>query len=173
MDEGHVIDVLRHAGEDRRNPRSRLPTLLPGEGRLHQRPDLIDEEAGLVVEALEFLPVALRQLRLVVPGIDLAGTAVHEQPDDRLRLGGEVRLLRRQRMEDMILGGEQALLIEEAGQSERAEAAAGAAQESAARRVERVRRGDEMGVIHGETSKNGEGMIRSSRAAITSAPILP
>ena len=40
---------------------------------------------------VELLAVALLQLGLVVPGVDLARPAVHEQPDDALGLGREVR----------------------------------------------------------------------------------
>ena len=40
------------------------------------------------------------QLRLVVEGVDVARAAVHEQEDDALGLGGEVRLLRGQRVDE-------------------------------------------------------------------------
>ena len=59
VDEGHLIDVLRQVREDLRHPGPRVAVLLPGEGRLHERPDLAGEEAGLVVEALSFLPSRL------------------------------------------------------------------------------------------------------------------
>ena len=39
--------------------------------------------------------------RLVVEGVDVARAAVHEEEDDALRLGGEVRLLRRQRVDEL------------------------------------------------------------------------
>ena len=55
-----------------RDPRPALAVLGELERRLHQRPDLVGEEAGVLVEALEFLAVALGEFRLVVPGIDLA-----------------------------------------------------------------------------------------------------
>ncbi len=57
------------------------------ERRLHHRADLVGEEAGVLVEALEFLAVALGQFGLVVPRVDLARSAVDEQPDDRAGLG--------------------------------------------------------------------------------------
>jgi hypothetical protein len=44
----------------------------------------------LVSKPGELGAVAHRQFGLVVPGVDLAGAAVHEQPDDGLGAGGEV-----------------------------------------------------------------------------------
>src|SRR5437016_1746654 len=81
----------RQAREDFRHPRPRLAVLPPLERRLHQRPDLVDEEARLVVEALQLLAVGPEEPGLVVPGVDVAWPAVDEQPDDRLRLALEVR----------------------------------------------------------------------------------
>ena len=69
-----------------------LAVLLELERRLHQRADGIDEEAGRLVEARQFLAVVFGQFRLIVPGIDLAGPAVDKDPDYRLGLGGDVRL---------------------------------------------------------------------------------
>ena len=82
-------------GKDLADPGAALAVLGELERRLHHRADLLREEAGVLVEALQLLAVALLQLRLVVPGIDLARPAVHEQPDDALRLGGKMALLRR------------------------------------------------------------------------------
>ncbi len=87
VDERHLVDVLGHVREDLGDPRPALAVLGQLERRLHQRADLVGEEAGVLVEALEFLPVALVEFGLVVPGIDVGRPAVHEQPDDRLGLG--------------------------------------------------------------------------------------
>ena len=86
--------------------------------------DLIDEEAGGLVEALEFLAVLLFEFGLVVPRIDVTRSAVHEQPDDGLRLAREVRLLRRQRVFGLLFGAQ------EIGQREQTESAAGAREEA-------------------------------------------
>ena len=71
-----------------------LPRLAPGrepERRLHQRTDLVLEEAGRVlerrVELAHRLAVPAIECRLVLPGIDLAGPAVGEDPDDPLGPG--------------------------------------------------------------------------------------
>src|SRR5438094_986155 len=104
VDEGEVIDVLRDMGEDLRDPGARLAVLLPLERRLHERTDLVGEEAGVFVEALEFLAIAFGQLRLVVPGIDVTGPAINEQPDDGAGLAGEMAGSRGQRMQSAAVG---------------------------------------------------------------------
>ena len=85
---------------------------------LHQPTHRICEETSEPVKAFQRLPVALLQLRLVIPSIHMARAAVDEEPNDRLRLGLEMRLLRRQR----ILRRPIAFLLEEASQPERANA---------------------------------------------------
>src|SRR5207244_2762708 len=78
---------------------------------------------GLAVERVE--------LRLVVEGVDLRGAAVHEQKDDGLRLGVEVRLLRHEGVDELRLrlggGGTLAreeVVAEQAAQRHGAEASA-------------------------------------------------
>ena len=72
VDERHLVDVLRHVREQLGDQLAALAVLRELERRLHQRPDLAVEEAGVLVEALEFLAVALLEFGLVVPGIDVA-----------------------------------------------------------------------------------------------------
>src|SRR3954453_10130105 len=86
VQEGHVVDVLGHLGKDFRSPGAALPMLAKFEGRLHQWPDLIREEAGVLVETGQLLAISLGELRLIVPGVDLAGTTIHEQPNYSLGL---------------------------------------------------------------------------------------
>ena len=100
MDEGHVVDVLARPGKISEAHVPLLPYCWNLNGELHQRPDRRGEEAGVLVEARQFLAVALGQFRLVVPGIHLALAAVHEQPDHALGLGGKMRPLRRKRMRE-------------------------------------------------------------------------
>ena len=97
VQERHLVDVLRQVREHLGDPRAGLAVLLPLERRLEALA-AGGEEAGLGIGPGEFLAVALLQFRLVVPGIDLRRPAGHEQPDDRLRLRREMRLLRRQRI---------------------------------------------------------------------------
>src|SRR5579885_3186167 len=96
MDERHPIDVAGNVRKDFRAPFAALAVLPEAKRRLHHRPDLIGEEAGVLVEAGERLPVALFELRLVVPRIDLACPAVQEEPNDGLGLGGEMPLVWRE-----------------------------------------------------------------------------
>ena len=67
-----LIDVARRG----------LAVLFPGERRLHERPNLVGEEAGVLVEALQLRAVQLCERRFIVPGVHVAGAAVDEQPDD-------------------------------------------------------------------------------------------
>src|SRR5262249_53303327 len=139
-----------------RHPGSRLAILLPPERRLHERADLVGEEAGVLVEAGQLLAIALGQLGLVVPGIDLAGTAIDEQPDGRAGRAGEVTRPRGERAEGPAVRGgrdargEQPLLLEQARQRQHAEADAAAPQKRTARGIERRRSGEELGESHGD-----------------------
>src|SRR5207244_1474990 len=119
----HLVHVPGHVRKDLRDPGPRLAMPREAVGRAHDRPDLVAEEAGVAIESRQLLAIAPLQLRLVVPRIYLAGPAVHEKPDDRFRLGGEVPGARRQRIGGSWLG-EQVLLIEQAGQGAEPEAAA-------------------------------------------------
>ena len=53
--------------------------------------DGVGEEAREAIETLEGLAVQPLQGGLVVPSVHLTGAAVHEDPDDRLRLSKKVR----------------------------------------------------------------------------------
>src|SRR5262249_33473142 len=63
--------------------------------RLHQGADLVLEEAGRIlkrrVELLHRLAVPAAEGRLIVPGVNLAGTAVDKYPNDAFGLRSEVR----------------------------------------------------------------------------------
>src|SRR5262249_39096116 len=90
----HLINMAGHFGKEFGNPRATLAVLLELERRTHERADLVGKEAGCLVKACQFFSVALGKLRLVIPGVDVTRAAVHEQPDDRLRLDRKMRLLR-------------------------------------------------------------------------------
>ena len=55
MQEGHLVYMLGQTGEDAGNPLAALALLPEGERRLHQRADVVDEEAGVPVEAGQLL----------------------------------------------------------------------------------------------------------------------
>ncbi len=123
VDEGHVIDVLGHVGEDLRDPGTRLAMLLEVERRL-QKFAAGGEEAGLGIGALELHAVVLLQFRLEIESVDLRRAPRHEQPDHRLRLGREVRTARVQQVRRA--GGtrrrDKTLLFEQASQRQGAAA---------------------------------------------------
>ena len=85
----------------------------------------------------EFLAVPLREHRLVVEEIHLRRTAHHEEGDHRLGLGGAGRLLG-QEVEDFVAEerldrrGEEAVLTQQGGQAEHAQAEAAGFEEMAA-----------------------------------------
>ena len=85
-------------------------------------------------EPFEFLAVVLGESGPVGPSVDLAGPAVDEQPNDALRLGREMRGTRRHRVKSAIggRGGDQALVVEKARETEHAEAHAILLQQGAA-----------------------------------------
>ena len=95
------------------------------ERRRHQGAGLA---AGLEADALA---VPLRQLRLGVEGIDLRRPAVHEQVDDALGLGREVRRLGSERI-GQAPGRAASCIGQQARQTEHTEAGARAGQEFAA-----------------------------------------
>ena len=96
-----------------------------------------DPKTGFFPAAVGGLMKSPFQFGLVVPGIDLRRPAVHEQPDDRLRLAREVRRPRRQRVirpfAIVLLRGEQPDAVEQASQGERTKAATRALEEAATR----------------------------------------
>src|SRR5439155_23182354 len=90
------------------------------------------------------LPLELRQRGLEVEQVELARGTGHEQVNDAPRLRGEVRLPRRQRIVRSGRGGPRAPrpgVAQQAGQRDLADAEAALAEEVAARRGERGRKG--------------------------------
>ena len=147
------------------------PCCFQAKRRLHERADLVGEEAGVLVEALQLLAVVFRQFRLVVPGVDLAGPAVHEQPDDRFRLRGEMRRPGGERIEAALrgfLGGEEAFALQEAGQGEGAATAAGSGQEGTAGAEGGGGGGEQVGDGHGRVSS----VIFGCWKPLTAGPML-
>ena len=130
MEKCHLVDMLTKAREDLRNWLARLSPRRESERRLHQRPDLVLEEAGRVferrVELADRLTVPTIEGRLVLPGIDLARPAVDEDPDHALRPSREVRrtrghgVLRRHRR------AQESVPLEQAGQTDQPETRPGA-----------------------------------------------
>src|SRR5262245_29904715 len=98
MNERHVIHVLGHAGKNVADPRAALAVTGEFERRLHYRANLCGEKARVLVKALELLAISLIQFWLVLPRIDMAGPAVHEEPDNALHFGQKMALFRRQRV---------------------------------------------------------------------------
>src|SRR5260221_9778856 len=105
VDERHLIRVLCEAREDLARPRAALAVLRKLKWGFHQPANLIGKKARLVVKTFELLAVAPRQLRFVIPGIDLALSAIHEEPDDGLRLGRKVAEPRAERVGAQVVGG--------------------------------------------------------------------
>jgi hypothetical protein len=91
INERHVVDMRGQIRKNLRPPRAALAVLFEGERRLHQRPDAAGKKSGVLVEAVQFLAIALFEFRLVVPRVDLALPAVHKKPDHRLGLGRKMR----------------------------------------------------------------------------------
>ena len=112
-----------------------------------QRRVALGELADGLAEALrQRLAVLLRQLRLGVEQVDVAGPADHEQEDDPLGLGREVRLAARRAGSRPACRARPARSCrQQPGQGEAAAAAAGAEEEVAARGV----RGGCMGASRG------------------------
>ncbi len=153
VNERHAVDVFAHLRKNFRNPRTRLPALLELEGRPHQRAHLLGEEARVLVEAFQLLAIALGQFGFVVPGVDLALTAVHEQPDDAFGLGRKVRGFGRHGIDRQRRGSvgrvcQQPLRLQHGGQRQQAGSGSGPGQELAARRVGRRRLCEKLGSIH-------------------------
>jgi len=71
-----------HVRKEFRNPCAALAVLPEFERRFQQRTDLIGKKSRRFIEALQFLAITLRQLRFIVPGIDLAGPSMNSQITD-------------------------------------------------------------------------------------------
>src|SRR4051812_17909266 len=96
VDEGHVVHARGELRKEIAQPAPALPVL-------PERPEAPLAGTGFRREKLqvpigiERLAVALRQLRFVVPRIDVAQAARTKNLDYRLGLRGELRRLRRER----------------------------------------------------------------------------
>jgi hypothetical protein len=142
VDERDVVDVTREVREDLAHERARFAVLRERERRLHERADLLREEAGGRIEAVERLAVALGELGLPVPRVDVARPAVDEEPDHARRARREVRRLRSERTvvaaalagRPRRIGPRRRLAPEQLRHRELSEVVPGAAQQLAARR---------------------------------------
>ena len=135
VNKGHVVDMPGELWKDFGSPGAGTPELSEGEGRLHQRPNLLGEKARVFVESLEFFAVPFCQCGFVIPCIHLALATVHEQPDDRFGFCGKVRRMGCQRIcaEGGVrdCGGPRRGLAEEGSQGKCPKARAGSLQEIA------------------------------------------
>lgn len=121
VDEAEVIDMLGDVGKEAADPATGLAVLF-------EIPKGLEEFAlaflpkGLLSDAdeVEGLAIAFDELGFVVEGIDMAGTAGHEEKDDALGLPWKDG---RFWGEGVVVGG--GVAAEERGEREGAEAAAG------------------------------------------------
>ncbi len=72
--------------------------------RFHQPTDFTRKKSCFRIKTFQRFTVPFFQFRFVVPGVDLAWAAVHEQPDDALGFGSEMGRPRRQRIERQVAG---------------------------------------------------------------------
>ena len=77
-------------GETTLRPRASVPKLLKRKQRIHDQSDLSGKETGVLIETHQCFSVLPLQLGLIVPRINLAGHAVHQQPDHRGGMRGEM-----------------------------------------------------------------------------------
>src|SRR5262249_36784363 len=124
-----------------RDPGARLALPRELKGRPHDGSDLVGEESGVLVEMGQFLVVPLFERGLVLPGIDVALSAVHEEPNHRSRPRGIMRRLRRHGMQSAVACTRR-LLFEQSGEREQPKARAGALQKCAPRAVGTARVGE-------------------------------
>jgi hypothetical protein len=89
LDEAEVVDHLRHVGEELAHPSAALPVLTERPGAAQQVAGLGELHAWLGLR--ERLAVVPLQERLVVEGVDLRRTAMHEEEDHALGAGRRVR----------------------------------------------------------------------------------
>lgn len=160
MNERHVIHMIHHVGEDLGNPATGLAFLLKLERRLHQGADFPRKETCELIETLEFLPIVLFKGGLVIPGVNLALAAIHEQPDHRLGLGREVSLPGSEGVQCKIGRGLHLVFLKQVCKGEHADTLAGTTQEIAPASKAGVR--IEMGYViecHGMILVNREKQI--------------
>ena len=131
-DDGEIIDATGEVRIEVRDLDAGLSVLRELARRAEEGAGFADLEQRIAVEVRHRLAAVLAQLRLGVPGIDLAHSAIHEQADDRFRFRRVVRLTGCERIVTLRhglggLGGaiEESILAEERSQCESGEAAAG------------------------------------------------
>ena len=129
VDEGHLIDVFAEVWEDAGDHFSALAAGGEFEWGFHDPADGVGEKSGELVEALEFFAVVFGEGGLVVKGIDLAGAAVDEDPNDAFGFGREVGAFRGER----VGSAEEVLFAEERREAEETGAAAGVTEDVSAR----------------------------------------
>ena len=134
----NVVDTFADIRENLADLDPRLPIFLELERRLHQ---VAGRPFGLDVGCRGLLTVILRQQRFRIEGIHLRRTTVHEEMNDALGFGLEVRGFRGQRRTGCFhrrIGGQETLLLENRRETEATKAGAEALQQVAARENERV-----------------------------------
>ena len=95
VDEAEVIDLPGNVREELRNQLAAFTVAFEAPGRFHH--PLRSHLAAARDAKLDLLPVVLIKARLVVEGVYLARSALHEDEDDALRPRSEMRFLRCQR----------------------------------------------------------------------------
>ena len=135
MNEGHLIDMFAQFRKYLRHHLSAFASWSKSKWRLHQIADGVFEEAGGVgefrSELFDGFVVPAFEFWFVVPSIDMAGATVDEDPDHAFGLCGKVRVLWSQRVQrstaEIFSSGrrQQSLILQQPGQSQHAEPAAG------------------------------------------------
>ena len=148
MDEADVVDALTHMGKDFADPLAALAVLLEPEGRGEE--PVLGIPKGLPVNDFGALSLVFPDLGFVVEGVDLGGSAGHEQLDHALgpgsevgSLGGQMRTLRR-KGRPRNPGPQTAVLGQDTGESQDTESRAQPVQHVAS-----VQRRWRQGVKHG------------------------
>ena len=124
-DDSQIVHVLRNIRIPIGNPKPALPMLFERSLRCHQRIVRRAHRRNHFAEGRGHrLPVQFLQLRLRIEQIDVAWSALHEEPNDGLRLRRMVRLLRRHRVHRGG-SGKRAVLVKQVRQRDTRQAAAG------------------------------------------------
>ena len=142
VDERHVVDALAEVREELADVLARLAVLAEGPLRPDD-PALAAATAPAERAHGDRLAVELVKFRLILERVDLTRPAVHEQPDDALRFGGEVDRPDRERIRRR-RGGcarEDAVLRHQVDERESAETAAGLPEEFTSRSAAEVSHG--------------------------------
>ena len=59
-----------------------LSILLKFKWAFHEPTHCVGKESGKFIKPFEFLPIALGQLRFIIPRIDLTGATINEKPNN-------------------------------------------------------------------------------------------